>query len=73
MFRTDAWAGTTTTDRNLYVDGVTYDGTNTNQSAALMSSGTQTFTATDATPIPAAPVGSGSDTLVLDVSEDYIA
>ena len=42
-FLNDAWNGTAATDRNLYVDGITADGTNANQSAALMSSGTQDF------------------------------
>ena len=34
-FLNDAWGGTPATDRNLYVNAVTYDGTNTGQSAAL--------------------------------------
>ena len=32
-----------TTDRNLYVNAITYNGTNTNQSAALMDQGPKTF------------------------------
>jgi hypothetical protein len=48
-FLNDAWnanapAGNGSVDRNLYVDQVSYDGMNTNQSSALMSSGTQNFT-----------------------------
>lgn len=40
-FLTDAWGGTATTDRNLPVDGVTYDGAVVaNESAALTSAGT---------------------------------
>ena len=31
------------TDRNLYVNAITYNGTNTNQSAALMGGGPKTF------------------------------
>jgi len=42
-FLNDAWAGTATTDRNLYVDSITADGTNAGQSAALLSSGSQDF------------------------------
>ena len=42
-FLNDAWNGTAATDRNLYVDSIAADGSNANQSAALMSSGTQDF------------------------------
>ena len=33
-FLNDAWGGTPSTDRNLYVDSITYNGLNTNQSAS---------------------------------------
>jgi hypothetical protein len=69
-FLNDAWAGTPSTDRNLYVDKVTYNGTNLNQSAALKSSGPKTFAVTDNTALPPAVTGSGSDMLVVKVSED---
>jgi hypothetical protein len=69
-FLNDAWAGTPATDRNLYVDTISYDGTNTGQSATLMSAGPKSLTVTDTTAIPAAVTGSGSDTLVLGISED---
>ncbi len=46
-FLNDAWGGTTSTDRNLYVNDVTYDGADTKQSAALRSTGSQTFSVTD--------------------------
>ena len=40
-FLNDAWGGTTQTDRNLYVDGVTYDGVQLAQgTAALYTNGT---------------------------------
>ena len=42
-FLNDAYAGTAATDRNLYVNGITYNGTNTNQSATLWSVGAKTF------------------------------
>jgi hypothetical protein len=42
-FLNDAYAGTVTTDRNLYVDGITYNGVAQNASAALMSAGPQSF------------------------------
>ena len=56
-FLNDAWGGTASTHRNLYVNDVTYDGTDTKQSATLMSTGTQTFSVTDSTAIP--PVVTG--------------
>ena len=69
-FLNDAYAGTATTDRNLYVNGITYDGTNISQSAALMGQVTKSFNATDGTAVPSPAIGSGSDTIVLNVSED---
>jgi hypothetical protein len=69
-FLNDAYGGTGATDRNLYVKDVTYDGTDTKQSAVLASTGSANFTVTDNTAVPAPAVGSGSDTLVLQVSED---
>ena len=50
-FLNDAWAGTPTTDRNLYVNGLSYDGIATGQTAALMSAGTQNFAVTDNTAV----------------------
>jgi hypothetical protein len=69
-FLNDAYGGTATTDRNLYVNGVTYDGANTGQSAALMGAGPKSFSVTDTTAVPSPAIGSGSDTMVLAVSED---
>ena len=42
-FINDAYGGASSTDRNLYVDGVTYDGVNQNDSAALYSNRTASF------------------------------
>jgi hypothetical protein len=69
-FLNDLYAGTPATDRNLYVNTVSYNGTTTGQSAALMSTGPKSFGATDATVIPSPATGSCADTLVLSVSED---
>ena len=68
-FLNDAYAGTPSTDRNLYVNDVTYDGTDPEQSAALMSTGSQTFSVTDNTAIPPVVTGGGSDLLVVKVSD----
>ena len=76
QFTNDAYGGTPSADRNLYVDNVLVNGTATTQSAPLFSNGTATFTvpATPAAPTPAAPtpivVGSGPDTVALSLSED---
>lgn len=70
-FLNDGYGGTPTTDRNLYVNSITYDGVNTYQSALLMNSGAQNFTVTDTTPLPPAVIGVGTDRLVVNVSEDY--
>ena len=61
-FLNDAWGGTPATDRNLYVNAVTYDGTNTGQSAALLWTGSNSFRVTDSTAVPNPPAittGSG--------------
>jgi len=54
-FVNDAWGGTAATDRNLYVDAVTYDGTAASGApATLLSNGTASFGAgvtTAVTPI----------------------
>ena len=72
-FLNDAWGGTTGADRNLYVDGISYNGTALpNSSASLMSSGPASFrVAATATHTPATlSAGSGSDQLVIRLSED---
>ncbi len=66
-FLNDAYAGTASTDRNLYVDSITHDGTTTTTNAALLSNGTQAWTVGAAGPLT---IGSGSDSMVLSVSED---
>ena len=47
-FLNDAYAGTTSTDRNLYVDGITYNGSVQTASAALYSAGAHSFGLTGA-------------------------
>jgi hypothetical protein len=69
-FLNDAYGGTAATDRNLYVNAVTYNGKAAGQSMALMGGGPKSFSVTDATAIPSPATGSGPDTLVLSVSED---
>lgn len=69
-FINDAWGGTPSTDRNLYVDRVSMDGTSSPMDAGsvpIYSDGTAIFGAVS-TAAPAA--ASGADTLTLNVSED---
>ncbi len=84
-FLNDAYATpySPSTDRNLYVDGATYNGTDVSGSKlTLMSAGVQAVTVHDITAVPTAstsistPIsagigsGSGSDKLVLKISQD---
>jgi len=63
-FLNDAWGGTAATDRNLHVDKATLDGTTVAGSKMdLLQSGSSGFTF-------GSPAASGSDMLVLQVSED---
>jgi hypothetical protein len=54
-FLNDAYGGTATTDRNLYIGGLQYDGANAGGSASLTSNGSKSFTVTDNTAIPPPP------------------
>ena len=72
-FLNDAYGGSPSLDRNLYVNSISYDGTNTTQSTPLYSTGAKSFVVTDATAVPSPPaitIGTGSDSLVLAISED---
>ena len=64
-FLNDAWGGSASTDRNLYVDSVSYNGVATvNGKAALLSAGTASFSVTPAAVAPA------STTVSLHLAED---
>ena len=69
-FLNDAYGGSPTADRNLYINDVIYNGTDTGQTAALMSDGAADFTVTGGTTPPDVTVGAGQDTVLLDVSQD---
>ena len=73
-FLNDASGGTAATDRNLYVNGLSYDGTATGQSAALMSAGPQSFSVTDTTPMPGVTLTgtAGNDTLTGGAGNDTL-
>lgn len=70
-FLNDAYGGSPSADRNLYVDNASYDGIATaGASLALMPSGTQSLTVGNA-PAATATIGSGQDSIGLKVSEDF--
>jgi len=66
-FLNDLYGGSSSEDRNLFVDSVSYDGTLLPGSLDLYSSGAQSLTV--AMPGPTV-IGSGADTIAFDVSED---
>jgi beta-glucanase (GH16 family) len=66
-FINDAYGGTASTDRNLYINSIAYDGaTYANTSGTLMSNGADKFAVGGSTPTTTAP----ADTLTLSLSED---
>ncbi|TPG49585.1 hypothetical protein EAH89_20670 [Roseomonas nepalensis] len=75
-FLNDAWGGTPQTDRNLYLDGATYNGVAVaGANAVLEKPGPAFVTFTDTGPVtvpaPAsATIGAGADSLVLKISQD---
>ncbi|WP_158743639.1 carbohydrate-binding domain-containing protein [Acidisphaera sp. L21] len=69
-FLNDAYGGTATTDRNLYVDTTTVGGVTQNTNAALLSSGSVSFSVGSAGTSAPVTIGSGPDTLALQVSGD---
>jgi len=71
-FLNDAYGGTSQTDRNLYVDAASYDGTTVSpDTLRLMSGGMQSLKVGTAAPVFATlKAGSGSDVVALKVSED---
>ena len=48
-FLNDAYGGSAATDRNLYVNGISYDGTASGQSGLLSNSGTRSFAVSNPT------------------------
>ncbi len=71
-FLNDAYGGSATTDRNLYVNGATIDGSTVPSSAlSLLNSGSQSFAFAGAVATPSAvSIGTGSDVLALSIAED---
>jgi hypothetical protein len=68
-FINDAWGGSATTDRNLHVDGLTYNGVAAGGATTLNSNGAANFTVKDATS-PGVTIGSGTDSIVLNIAQD---
>ncbi|TPG37697.1 hypothetical protein EAH89_29970 [Roseomonas nepalensis] len=69
-FLNDEWGGTAATDRNLYVDGMAYNGNAVpSGTASLLWTGTAAFQVPTSGTAVNSMIGSGADTLVLKVSE----
>lgn len=67
QFLNDTYAGTPSTDRNLYVNSIAYDGTTyAGTTAAMMSPGNRDFTVGGSTASMAAP----ADSVTLHLAED---
>ena len=74
-FLNDAWGGSASTDRNLYLDGITYDGTPAASAThAFYSNGASTFavggTTPPPTPAPTPMPASAANQLDLAIAED---
>lgn len=72
-FLNDAWGGTPTTDRNLYVEAIQYNDVPVpGGTAALNSGGPKGFDFTDTGSGAAADItlGSGADALIVEISQD---
>lgn len=70
-FLNDAYGGSASTDRNLFVNSASFDGTAVSSSSlSLFSGGVQSFSFTGSAPAPTVAVGAGPDTLALSLSED---
>ncbi len=66
-FINDVWGGSAAADRNLYVDGISFGNTNQATNTGLFSNGTKTFAITGDSTVK---LGSGTDSIVLRISED---
>jgi len=75
-FLNDAWGGSPSTDRNLYLNSATYDGVKVPGAALFLgSTGPQNFSFQDGVVIPpvipgSTTIGTGPDTLALKISQD---
>jgi len=67
-FLNDAYGGTPSTDRNLYIDSATYNSVAATSKLVLLSDGSQSLTVGQYP--PTVTIGSGPDTVSLLVSED---
>ncbi|WP_135468734.1 carbohydrate-binding domain-containing protein [Crenalkalicoccus roseus] len=73
-FLNDAWGGSRALDRNLYLEGATYNGAAVPGAfLALEREGTQNFVFTEGAggATPTATIGAGSRTLLLGIAQDH--
>ena len=69
-FLNDAWGGSATTDRNLYVEKLILNDVDLNKSADLLGNGTASFDFKAIAPAADATIGSGPDVLRVALSQD---
>ena len=72
-FLNDAWGGTAATDRNLYLDGLSYNGVDAKQAAALMSNGSRTFSIPASAPLAATAETARAASLVAPAQHETAA
>ena len=71
-FLNDRWDGTASTDRNLYVEGISIDSMPVPDShAALRAGGSVDFAFTGPPITISQPIGNGPDSLVIKLSEEF--
>jgi beta-glucanase (GH16 family) len=71
-FLNDRWDGSAATDRNLYLDSATFNGSRAQGPTPLLGNGTASFAITGSAPPPpvSAPPLAATDTLQLSLAED---
>lgn len=71
-FLNDAWGGTAATDRNLHVQGISLNGHDQQGMTAMLgTSGAVKFSVTEPVTPRSLSYGSGTDTMVLKVAQDF--
>lgn len=72
-FLNDAWGGTAATDRNLYLDGLSYNGTDAKQAAALLGNGSRDFSIPASAPLTATAETSRAAASVTPTQQDTVS
>lgn len=72
-FLNDAWGGTAATDRNLYLDGLSYNGVDAKQAAALLRNGFRDFSIPASAPLAAPAETSRAAASVTPAQQDTVS